>query len=282
MAKLLNSMLQRRPPFCLASFLPNNSRLQIFRRKEKTLHTLIQGAGIYNSIGWIASRSLNLPLESPPKLPATVYPGKNVQMGSWNLKCPCWRRFCLFSRSKSLVSGSVYLPQGVTCPNCLGPRKWRVAMSRLNDHSNKRQRPQKRRRGNVASGDDDRRQCLLLPPNWILEFAGSVDEVDGPGGGSSWVWRGRTTWWSPEILEILFLGLAGEKTRRGVLEEVGRRNRPQAESPINRGAGWRLPPEEGRLEFPMDHGPWTAGEKRLTLRDQLDEDWSCRDGISMY
>ena len=58
-------------------------------------------------------------------------------------------------------------------------------MSRLNDHSNKQQRPQKRRRGNVASGDDDRRQCLLLPPNWILEFAGSVDEVDGPGGGSS-------------------------------------------------------------------------------------------------
>lgn len=73
-----------------------------------------------------------------------------------------------------------YLP-----PNCLGPRRWRVAMSRINHHSNKRQRPQKRRPvATLASGEDDTRwsqRFVVASYTWMLETAASeVDEVDGP------------------------------------------------------------------------------------------------------
>ena len=151
MAKLLNSMLQRRPPFCLASFLPNNSRLQIFRRKEKTLHTLIQGAGTYNSIGWIASRSLNLPLEFPLETTSNSLPLKEYTDGKLKFEMSMLEAFLPIFKKQVISFRAI---KGVPAPQLPWAKETMSGDVKDQQSQQQRQRPH--------------------PATWELPFSGAM------------------------------------------------------------------------------------------------------------
>lgn len=153
-----------------------------------------------------------------------------------------------------------YLP-----PNCLGPRRWRVAMSRINHHSNKRQRPQKRRPvATVASGEDDTRwsqRFVVASYTWMLETAASeVDEVDGP----LWIFVSLSRPNNLVITRNRSRAFGAMKSWKSLGVTC-----PFREVPHQPGGGLETSTRRGAV-WSFRSRPWTAGEKRLTSRYKLD------------